>query len=158
MNLTAWMQSHRTSVLWLLGLMVAGGLAAALKLPVALFPHADFPRIVINLDAGDRPADRMAIEVTVPIEEAVRSVPGLKSIRSETSRGSCDVSVNFDPVRRLTVVEKKTTPAFRNRSDVVSTPSRREASTKSASSSTSGWSITGISAGSFCPSASSVMQ
>ena len=96
MNLTAWMQSHRTSVLWLLGLMVAGGLAAALKLPVALFPHADFPRIVINLDAGDRPADRMAIEVTVPIEEAVRSVPGLKSIRSETSRGSCDVSVNFE--------------------------------------------------------------
>ncbi len=96
MNLTAWMQAHRTSVLCLLGLLVAAGLAAALSLPVALFPHADFPRIVVNLDAGDRPAERMAIEVTVPIEEAVRSVPGLRSIRSTTSRGSCDISVNFD--------------------------------------------------------------
>ena len=96
MNLTAWMQAHRTSVLWLLGMMVLGGILASVSLPVALFPRADFPRIVINLDAGDRPAERMAIEVTVPIEEAVRSVPGLRSIRSTTSRGSCDVSVNFD--------------------------------------------------------------
>ena len=60
MNLTAWMQAHKTSVLCLLGLLVVGGLVAAFSLPVALFPHADFPRIVINLDAGDRPAERMA--------------------------------------------------------------------------------------------------
>lgn len=96
MNPTAWAQAHRTSVLCVLGLLVAGGLVAAFSLPVALFPHADFPRIVINLDAGDRPAERMAIEVTVPIEEAIRSVPGLRSVRSTTSRGSCDISVNFD--------------------------------------------------------------
>ncbi|HXQ80817.1 MAG TPA: efflux RND transporter permease subunit [Opitutaceae bacterium] len=96
MNLTAWMQAHRTAILCLLALLVTGGLVAVFSLPVALFPHADFPRIVINLDAGDRPAERMTIEVTVPIEEAVRSVPGLRRIRSTTSRGTCDVSVNFD--------------------------------------------------------------
>jgi CzcA family heavy metal efflux pump len=90
------MQAHRTSVLCLLALLVAGGLAAAFSLPVALFPHVDFPRIRISVDAGDRPADRMAIEVTRPIEEAVRSVQGLKGVRSTTSRGSCDISVNFD--------------------------------------------------------------
>ena len=96
MNLSAWMQAHRTSVLWLVALAVLGGLAAAFTLPVALFPHADFPRIRIDLDAGDRPAERMAIEVTAPIEEAVRSVPGLRSIRSTTSRGTSQISVNFD--------------------------------------------------------------
>jgi CzcA family heavy metal efflux pump len=90
------MQAHRTAILSLLALLVLGGFAAAFTLPVALFPHADFPRIVINIDAGDRPAERMAIDVTVPVEEAIRSVPGLRSIRSKTSRGSCDVSVNFD--------------------------------------------------------------
>jgi CzcA family heavy metal efflux pump len=95
-KLSAWMKAHRTSVLWFTALLVVGGLAAALSLPVALFPHADFPRIRIELDAGDRPAERMAIEVTVPIEEAIRSVPGLRSIRSTTSRGTCDISVNFD--------------------------------------------------------------
>jgi CzcA family heavy metal efflux pump len=52
--------------------------------------------VVISLEAGDRPADRMAIEVTRPVEEAVRAVPGVREIRSTTSRGSADISINFD--------------------------------------------------------------
>jgi CzcA family heavy metal efflux pump len=80
----------------MLGLLILGGLIATWSLPVALFPHVDFPRIVISLDAGDRPAERMTAEVTMPIEEAVRSVPGLRSIRSNSSRGSSDIFVNFD--------------------------------------------------------------
>ncbi len=56
----------------------------------------------------------------------------------------------------LITQENTRTPALRNRSVVVSRPSTREATTKSASSSTRGWSMTGISSGSFWPSASSV--
>ena len=96
MKLTAWMQSHRAAVLALLGLAVVGGLIAAATLPVALFPRVDFPRLLINIDAGDRPAESMAIGVTTPVEEAIRSVPGVREIRSTTSRGACDVSVNFN--------------------------------------------------------------
>jgi CzcA family heavy metal efflux pump len=95
-NFVAWMQAHRRSVLFLLGLLVLGGIAAAWTLPVALFPHVDFPRIVVSLDAGDRPAERMTVEVTMPVEEAVRSVPGLRSLRSNSSRGSSEISINFD--------------------------------------------------------------
>ena len=51
-------------------------------LPVALFPHVIFPRVVVSLDAGDRPAERMMIEVTVPIEESVRAIPGVRNVRS----------------------------------------------------------------------------
>jgi CzcA family heavy metal efflux pump len=90
------MQAHRRSVLFLLALLVLGGLFAAWTLPVALFPHVDFPRIVVSLDAGDRPAERMTVEVTMPVEEAVRSVPGLRSLRSNSSRGSSEISINFD--------------------------------------------------------------
>ncbi len=96
MSFVAWMQAHRRSVLFLLGLLVLGGIAAAWTLPVALFPHVDFPRIVVSLDAGDRPAERMTVEVTMPVEEAVRSVPGLRSLRSNSSRGSSEISINFD--------------------------------------------------------------
>lgn len=96
MNFTAWIQAHRRSVLFLLALVVIGGLAAGLRLPVALFPQVDFPRIVISLDAGDRPVERMTNEVTMPVEEAVRAVPGLRSLRSTSSRGSADISINFD--------------------------------------------------------------
>jgi len=95
MSLVAWLQEHRRSVLFLLFVLAVGGVASVSRLPVGLFPHVSFPRIVVNVDAGDRPADRMVIEVTRPVEGAVRSVPAVRSIRSNTSRGSCDISVNF---------------------------------------------------------------
>ncbi|WKE67439.1 efflux RND transporter permease subunit [Gallaecimonas kandeliae] len=76
-------------------MLAAAGAALAWKLPVALFPHVDFPRVVVSLDAGDRPADQMALEVTRPVEQAVRGVPGVAGMRSSTSRGSAELSVNF---------------------------------------------------------------
>ena len=96
MNFSAWMQGHRRSILFLLALLALAGALAALRLPVTLFPNVDFPRVVVSLDAGDRPADLMMLAVTQPVEEAVRRVPGVRDLRSTTSRGSADVSVSFD--------------------------------------------------------------
>jgi CzcA family heavy metal efflux pump len=90
------MHGQRRFVIALIALLAIGGLVAGWTLPVALFPHVDFPRIVVNIDAGDRPAERMASEVTMLVEEAIRSVPGLRSVRSTSSRGSADISINFD--------------------------------------------------------------
>ncbi|MHB8174777.1 MAG: efflux RND transporter permease subunit, partial [Nitrospirota bacterium] len=95
MTFSGWIQHHRRSILFLLVLLMLGGVASSLKLPVALFPNISFPRVVAELDSGDRPADQMAIEVTWPVEEAIRSVPGVVSVRSTTSRGSAEISVNF---------------------------------------------------------------
>ena len=38
----------------------------------------------------------MAVEVTYPVEEALRAIPGVRHIRSTTSRGSNEISVTFD--------------------------------------------------------------
>ena len=38
----------------------------------------------------------MTIEVTVPVEEAVRAIPGVRGVRSTTSRGTAEISVNFN--------------------------------------------------------------
>ena len=84
------------SLLFLIAALIVGGFAATSKLPVALFPYVSFPRVVVSLDAGDRPAERMMIEVTFPIEQAVRAVPGVRDVRSTTSRGSAEISINFD--------------------------------------------------------------
>ncbi|MEO6787780.1 MAG: efflux RND transporter permease subunit, partial [Chthoniobacteraceae bacterium] len=96
MSFTAWAQSHSRSVLFLLAVLAIAGAASSFFLPVALFPQISFPRVRIALDAGDRPAEQMAVEVTTPIEEAVRAIPGVRGLRSTTSRGSAEVSVNFD--------------------------------------------------------------
>ncbi|MDE3073317.1 MAG: efflux RND transporter permease subunit, partial [Pseudomonadota bacterium] len=96
MSLTVWMQRHRRSLLFLALMLAIGGMASALMMPVALFPNVAFPRVQVTLDAGDRPADQMAIEVTTPVEEAVRRVRGVRNVRSTTSRGSADIAVTFD--------------------------------------------------------------
>ena len=96
MNFTQWMQGHRRSILFLLVLLALAGALAAFKLPVTLFPNVDFPRVVVALDAGDRPADLMMLAVTQPVEEAVRRVPGVRVVQSTTSRGTAEVSVSFD--------------------------------------------------------------
>ena len=96
MSLTAWMQQHRRSLLFLALMLALGGVASAFLMPVALFPNVSFPRVQLTLDAGDRPADQMAIEVTTPVEEAVRRVRGVRDVRSTTSRGSADIAISFD--------------------------------------------------------------
>jgi CzcA family heavy metal efflux pump len=94
-TLSHWAAAHRRSILFLVAILALAGIAAAIRLPVALFPDVDFPRVVVSLDAGDRPADQMVIAVTRPVEQAIRSVPGVVGVRSASSRGSAELSVNF---------------------------------------------------------------
>ena len=96
MTLGSWTQAHRRSILFLLAMLALAGLVAAFRLPVSLFPTVDFPRVVVSIDAGDQPAGQMEMLVTRPVEEAVRRVPGVRNVRSTTSRGSAEVSINFD--------------------------------------------------------------
>ncbi len=96
MELTGWAWLHRRSIIFVLMIAVVGGIFAGLNLPIALFPNVEFPRIEIGLNAGDRPADVMVVEVTRYVEEAVRSIAGVSSVRSTTSRGSAELSVNFN--------------------------------------------------------------
>ena len=77
-------------------LLTLGGVFGALKLPVSLFPHIAYPRVVVSIDAGERDAAQMEASITRPMEIALRSVPGVTRIRSTTSRGSAEIQLNFD--------------------------------------------------------------
>jgi multidrug efflux pump subunit AcrB len=76
-------------------LCLAGGYSAV-TMPSAVFPHTDFPRVVILIDSGAMPADEMMATITRPVEEAMKDIPGTVNIRSSTSRGSAVVNVFFD--------------------------------------------------------------
>ncbi len=93
--MTRWLSLHsRFLIVAFLILTCAGGFALS-QLPVSLFPTIQFPRLSVSLDAGDMPIEQMEAEITRPVEEALRAVPGVHSIRSQTSRGSAEISVNF---------------------------------------------------------------
>lgn len=88
--------SRHARSLWLAMLLLTlGGVVGAWRLPVSLFPHIDYPRVVVAIDAGERDPAQMEAEITRPIEIALRSVPGVTHLRSTTSRGSAEVALNF---------------------------------------------------------------
>lgn len=95
MRFHEWTVQHRRSLLFLIVVAISGGVVSILQLPVSLFPHVSFPRIEVSVDAGVRPAPQMEIEVTRKLEQALRSVRFVHNVRSTTSRGSADISVDF---------------------------------------------------------------
>ena len=82
------LQRHSRSIWLCVFLVTLAGLVGALRLPVSLFPHIDYPRVVVSIDAGDRDATQMAADITRPAEIALREIPGVTQVRSTTSRGS----------------------------------------------------------------------
>ena len=94
--MSAALARHARTIWLAVALVTLGGLLAATRLPVSLFPHIDYPRIVVSVDAGDRDAAQMAAEITRPMEIALRAVPGVTHIKSTTSRGGAEVALSFD--------------------------------------------------------------
>jgi multidrug efflux pump subunit AcrB len=86
---------HANALILAALIIVAGGAAAALRIPVSLFPFISYPRVVVAVDAGERDPAQMAAQITRPIEIALRGVPGVTHVRSTTSRGSAEVALSF---------------------------------------------------------------
>jgi CzcA family heavy metal efflux pump len=91
-----WITRHATTILFCIILLSLAGIYLAGKIPISVFPDTNFPRVVIGVDNGVMPGEQMQITITKPIEDAVNSVPGLQTVRSNTSRGSAEVSLFFD--------------------------------------------------------------
>ena len=88
---------RQSRAIWLcVFLLTIAGLVAATRLPVSLFPHIDYPRVVVSIDAGERDATQMAADITRPAEVVLRDIPGVRQLRSTTSRGSAEIAVGFD--------------------------------------------------------------
>ncbi len=83
---------HRNGLSTLIFLIILGGLFAYSSMQTSLFPEITFPKIKIIADAGQQPIDKMMITVTKPLENAIKKVQDLKTVRSTTSRGSCEIS------------------------------------------------------------------
>ncbi|MGA2499844.1 MAG: efflux RND transporter permease subunit, partial [Tepidisphaeraceae bacterium] len=79
----------------IMGLCLAG-FYSAVTMPSSVFPQTNFPRVVIMVDNGEMPAAEMMASITRPIEEAMKDVPGVVNLRSDTSRGSAVVNVYFN--------------------------------------------------------------
>jgi multidrug efflux pump subunit AcrB len=91
-----WFSVFSKAIIALIITLAVAGIYAALTIPIAVFPTTNFPRVIIGVDNGVMPIDQMMVTITRPIEEAVNSVQGLKTVRSITSRGSAEIDLYFN--------------------------------------------------------------
>ena len=91
-----WLARSTRTIFFFAAILTVAGIYLAFQVPIAVFPSTNFPRVVIGVDNGVMPVEQMQVTITKPIEDAINSVPGLKTVRSTTSRGSAEISLFFD--------------------------------------------------------------
>jgi CzcA family heavy metal efflux pump len=87
---------HALPIVFISIALCLAGVYSALTLPSSVFPQTNFPRIVIIVDNGVMPGDEMMATITRPIEEGMKDIPGVVTIRSATGRGSAEINVFFN--------------------------------------------------------------
>ena len=96
MSIIERVKHHQKAVLFTTAILVIAGVLLAISMPVGLFPDITFPRIVVLVDNGEQPAERVMTEITKPIEAVIGSVPGTRVVRSITSRGNAEINIFLD--------------------------------------------------------------
>jgi multidrug efflux pump subunit AcrB len=87
-------RAQRRAVLFAFVVLLAMGAWAGFRAPAAVLPEVTFPRITVIADAGELPAEHMLRAVTRPLEAAVRRVPGVRELRTKTSRGEMEMNID----------------------------------------------------------------
>jgi CzcA family heavy metal efflux pump len=91
-----WLARSTRTIFFFAAVLTVAGIYLSFQVPISVFPETNFPRVVIGVDNGVMPVEQMQVTITKPIEDAVNAVPGLRTVRSTTSRGSAEVSLFFD--------------------------------------------------------------
>ncbi|HEY1662303.1 MAG TPA: efflux RND transporter permease subunit [Verrucomicrobiae bacterium] len=87
---------HALSITFIALALCLAGIFCARQTPSSVFPKTDFPRVVVMVNNGIMPANEMMATITRPIEESMKSIPGVVSVTSSTTRGSAVINVMFN--------------------------------------------------------------
>ncbi len=76
--------------------LVVLGLIAVRRIPVSLFPDVDFPIVTVTVRYEGADPETVETDVTDVIEEAVNTISGVKTIRSESTEGLAQIFIEFE--------------------------------------------------------------
>jgi len=78
-----------------------GGMYAVTHLPVGLFPGLDVPVVNVISHYPGAAAEDMELLVTRPIEDRIRTIPGVRRVASTSTQDVSQITVEFDWGTRL---------------------------------------------------------
>ncbi len=88
-----WLDKNHIAIMFTLTMVVIASIVIYFNLPKDVFPNGDFPRFQIIADIGFASLDETEINVTRPIEEAVKTVMDVTEVRSVTERGTSTIDI-----------------------------------------------------------------
>jgi hydrophobe/amphiphile efflux-1 (HAE1) family protein len=110
----------------LMAFLIIFGYLSMRKMGVSQLPDVDFPMVNISVTYEGAAPEVMELDVIDPIESAVLSVQGVKSITSQARLGSANISVEFNLDKNIDVavseVEAKISQAQRFLPDNIDPP------------------------------------
>jgi len=87
---------HTLAITFIALALCLAGVYSAWHTPSSVFPQTNFPRVVILVDNGIMPTEEMMANITRPIEDAMKEIPGAISVRTATGRGRAEINVLFN--------------------------------------------------------------
>jgi multidrug efflux pump subunit AcrB len=96
-----WIIDNPIVVILLVVVAVLAGSAGLLKLPVGLFPNLDVPVVNVITHSAGVSAQDMELLVTRPIEDRIRTIPGVQRVASTSIMGISEVTAQFASGVRL---------------------------------------------------------
>ncbi len=113
LNVSRLALSHEriTVAIWLA--VVICGLAAAWRLPLAMFPDIVFPVVVVVADAPGLGVESVEREITLPIEQRLLAIPGRSPLALTTVAGQAVATVRFEVGISLAEAEQRVRAALK---------------------------------------------
>ncbi len=110
----------------LMAAMIIFGFISMRKMGISQMPDVDFPMVNINVIYEGAAPEVMELDVIDPIESAVLSVEGVKTITSTAKLGTANISVEFNLSKNIDVavseIEAKINQAARMLPDSIDPP------------------------------------
>ncbi len=114
---------HPLAIVATFSLLVVAGAIAWFSLPVELLPSLKYPRLVIVTSFGNASSEEVESLLTRPVEEAVGTVTGLRSMTSVSTEGVSSVVLRFDWGSNISIAAAE----VREKLDLISDEFPREA-------------------------------
>lgn len=96
MNLPQLSMSRPVTTMMVFVCVVVVGLISSRLVPLELFPEVSAPFLAVNIPYPGSTPEEVEREITRPAEEVLATVPGLKSLNSNSNEGGSNLFLEFD--------------------------------------------------------------